>query len=321
MYKGIVQIGLSLFLEREFRRCIRKGERLNMKIAVLDIGGTSIKSGIYCNDEILNYKETDTEAKKGGYYVIEKAKKILKDYGAFDRIGVSTAGQVNAKEGKIIYANENLPAYTGMNIKDLLEETFGKPAAVENDVNAAAIGEAYKGAGKGYDDFLCLTYGTGVGGAIVIDRKIYKGTAFLAGEFGGLIVRADQRDARKDILSGCYERYASTTALINKAMELEPSLKNGREIFERIGEAKVKLLVDNWIQEILYGLISFIHLFNPSCIILGGGVMRQQYIVEKIREVLYDNIIPSYRSVVIKQAELGNTAGMLGAAMLAKELQ
>ena len=77
MYKGIVQIGLSLFLEREFRRCIRKGERLNMKIAVLDIGGTSIKSGIYCNDEILNYKETDTEAKKGGYYVIEKAKKIL----------------------------------------------------------------------------------------------------------------------------------------------------------------------------------------------------------------------------------------------------
>ena len=128
-----------------------------MKIAVLDIGGTSIKSGIYCNDEIHNYKETDTEAKKGGYYVIEKVKKILKDYGAFDRIGVSTAGQVNAKEGKIIYANENLPAYTGMNIKDLLEETFGKPAAVENDVNAAAIGEAYKGAGKVQEEPLSQT--------------------------------------------------------------------------------------------------------------------------------------------------------------------
>lgn len=292
-----------------------------MKIAVLDIGGTSIKSGICCNDKILNYKETDTEAKKGGYYVMEKAKEILNGYGAFDCIGISTAGQVNSKEGSIIYANENIPEYTGMNIKALLEETFGKPVAVENDVNAAALGEAHMGAGRGYDDFLCLTYGTGVGGAIVIDKKIYKGTAFLAGEFGGLIVRADQRDARKDILGGCYERYASTTALINKAMELEPPLKNGRVIFDRVGEEKVKLLVDNWIQEIIYGLISFIHIFNPSCIILGGGIMRQQYIVEKIREVLYDNIIPSYRNVVIRQAELGNTAGLLGAAMLAKELQ
>ena len=102
---------------------------------------------------------------------------------------------------------------------------------------------------------------------------------------------------------------------------MEPPLKNGREIFDRVGEEKVKLLVDNWIQEIIYGLISFIHIFNPSCIILGGGIMRQQYIVEKIREVLYDNIIPSYRNVVIRQAELGNTAGLLGAAMLAKELQ
>ena len=94
---------------------------------------------------------------------------------------------MNSKEGYIRYANENIPGYTGMRIRDILEEEFHVPVAVENDVNAAAIGEGRFGAGKDMEDFLCITYGTGVGGAVVIGKEIYRGDSFSAGEFLSLI--------------------------------------------------------------------------------------------------------------------------------------
>ena len=291
-----------------------------MKIAALDIGGTSIKAGIWEDGILTDIKEYDTNAKAGGRAVIEKAIAILKEYEEFDRIGISTAGQVNSKEGSIRYANENIPGYTGMRVKSILEENFHVPVAVENDVNAAAIGEAIYGAGKAFDDFLCLTYGTGVGGAIVINKKIYTGAEFSAGEFGGILVHPEARK-EGDYFSGCYERYASTTALVERARSYDSSLTNGRKIFERLDEAPIKEIVDEWVKEIMYGLISLIHIFNPSCIVLGGGVMGQTYVVEKLEQMLYTNIMPSFRKVVLRKAELGNTAGLLGAVSLASEMK
>ena len=164
-----------------------------MRIAALDIGGTSIKSGIWDGQKLLETREWDTNAKQGGVYVVDRAVEILRTYEPFDAVGISTAGQVDAKEGAIRYANDNIPGYTGMRIRDRMESEFHVPAAVENDVNAAALGEARFGAGKGYEDFLCITYGTGVGGAIVIGQKIYTGSMWSAGEFGGILVHPNER--------------------------------------------------------------------------------------------------------------------------------
>ena len=164
-----------------------------MRIAVLDIGGTSIKSGLWNGQELVRTQEQDTDAKKGASHVVSRVLEILGTYGSFDGVGISTAGQVNSKEGFIRYANENIPGYTGTRLRDLVASEFGVPVAVENDVNAAALGEAVWGAGRDYDDFLCLTYGTGVGGAIVIGKKIYSGSMFSGREFGGMVVHPESR--------------------------------------------------------------------------------------------------------------------------------
>ncbi|MCI8889178.1 MAG: ROK family protein [Hungatella sp.] len=287
-----------------------------MRAAVLDIGGTSIKSGVWNGEELTDVKEWDTNAKQGGLYVVNRAVEILKSYEPFEAIGISTAGQVNSKEGYIRYANENIPGYTGMRLRERMENEFGVSAAVENDVNAAALGEAWFGAGKDYDDFLCITYGTGVGGAIVIGKEVYTGSMFSAGEFGGILIHPEDR-VKGDPFSGCYEKYASTTALVAKALEYDESLTNGRSIFSRLEEERARAIVDQWIDEMAHGLVTIIHIFNPSCIILGGGVMEQPYILNRLEQKTKGRIMDSFRNVVIKGAVLGNRAGLMGASWLA----
>ena len=288
----------------------------DMKIAVLDIGGTSIKSGIFRNGSLHEIKENDTNSSNGGEFVINRAKEILKSYGDIDGVGISTAGQVDFAQGMIRYANKNIPGYTGMRIREIMENEFHVPVVVENDVNAAAIGERHYGAGIGYKDFICLTYGTGVGGAIVINGDVYRGSTFSAGEMGAMIIHPEDRDASEDMYSGCYEKYASTTALVRKIMSFDESLNNGRKIFTALGRKEVKAAVDQWIKEIAFGLISLIHIINPSCVILGGGVMEQEYILEKVKENVMKNIMESYQHVAITKTALGNKAGMYGAAAL-----
>lgn len=296
------------------------GERgFSMKIMVLDIGGTSIKSGIFENGELSDIRETPTEAKKGGDFVMETAIGIIRSYQekhTFEKIGISTAGQVNPYEGYIIYANENIPGYTGMPVKKIMEDTFHVPCNVENDVNCAALGEAAFGAGKNERHFACLTYGTGVGGALVLNHRLFHGSTCSAGEFGAMVVHPEDRFYHQDAYAGCYEKYASTTALVKKAMEYDPALSNGRLIFTRMEEAEVQKILLDWVQEIVYGLTTIIHMLNPECVILGGGIMEQPWVLEQIRSMLQPQIMSSFRHVEIKKAALGNQAGMLGAAVV-----
>lgn len=290
-----------------------------MKVMSLDIGGTAIKAGIFEKGTLSSVREFPTNAAFGGEYVVSRAKEIIHEYknaNWFDAIGISTAGQVDPYKGCIIYANKNIPGYTGTQLKNIMEAEFCVPVAVENDVNAAAIGEAVFGAGRGLSDFVCLTYGTGVGGAMFSGGNLYHGSSCSAGEFGAMIMHPEDRNPEEDMYSGCYEKYASVTALAERAKKLDPSLSSGRAVFARKDEPAVGEIIDKWIGEVVNGLVTVVHMLNPSCIILGGGVMEQPYVLKKVRENLYDNIMPSFRHVEIKKAELGNKAGLIGAACL-----
>lgn len=290
-----------------------------MAVMALDIGGTAIKSALYNDGTLTDIKETPTQAAQGGSHVVNRIKEIIKEYQkdySFERIGISTAGQVDPVRGEIVYANQNIPGYMGTKLKKIMEEEFHVPTKVENDVNSAAIAESVFGVGKPYKEFVCLTYGTGVGGAIFANGKLYTGSSYCAGEFGAIVTHPEDRILGKDMFVGCYEKYASVTALVNSALRVDASLTNGRKIFERIGEPEVKEVVDRWILEIIYGLTTIIHMLNPECVILGGGVMEQPYVLERLREQLYQHIMSSYHHVMIEKAALGNRAGMLGAAGL-----
>lgn len=288
-----------------------------MKVLVFDVGGTSIKYGYCIDNTLVDMKETPTEAKKGGQHILDTLISLIRTQEGYDAIGISTAGQVNADEGYIIYANENIPNYTGIRIREVLEREFHVPVVVENDVNSAAMGEAIYGAGKAYPDFLCLTYGTGVGGAIVRDKKVYHGSSFSAAEFGAIVTHAEERINSTSFFDGCYERYASTTALVRSAMAYHPALDSGRKIFENLDDPNVMAILDSWVDEIMLGLSSLTHIFNPSCIVMGGGIMVQPLIIEKIRQKKSRFIMPSFCHVQILPAELGNSAGLLGACYLA----
>lgn len=287
-----------------------------MKLTVLDIGGTSIKYAKYENGVLENFSECNTEAYEGGPYVIQKVIKIIHGLGTCDGIGISTAGQVDFERGCIRYANDNIPGYTGMEIRKILEEEFEVPVFVENDVNAVAIGEGKFGAARGISDYLCLTYGTGVGGAAVIDGKLLRGSGGSAAEFGSMIIHGEHVN-QGGVLEGCYEYYASTSALVQKVQERFPYIANGRQVFEKLEIPAIQMLVDEWIREIAHGLVTLIHIFNPKCVILGGGVMNQAYVVEAVRRRVKECIMPSFCDVEILAASLGNKAGLWGAVYIA----
>ena len=288
-----------------------------MKILVFDIGGTSIKYST-CTDHVLGeVRETPTQAHLGGRHILDKVTQLIGQESGYDAIGISTAGQVNSQKGSIIYANSNIPNYIGMEIKKELEEKFHVPVAVENDVNAAALGEAVYGAGKDFPNFLCLTYGTGVGGAIIENKAVYHGSSFSAAEFGAIVTHSRDKLNGSDFYDGCYERYASTTGLIKMAQEYDPALDSGRKIFARLEDPTIQQILNRWVDEIMLGLSSLTHIFNPACIILGGGIMAQPLILQMIRERVNRFIMPSYAHVQIFPAALGNSAGLLGANYLA----
>uniref|UniRef100_UPI0040262A67 ROK family protein n=1 Tax=Eubacterium sp. TaxID=142586 RepID=UPI0040262A67 len=294
-----------------------------MRILTFDIGGTNIKYGI-CNEKFLlsDVHSVPTEASKGGQYIINKVLDIIETYDNIDRIAISTAGQVDSESGIVVYATDNIPYYTGMMVKKMIETKTGIPTFVENDVNSAALGEANFGAAKGFTDFICLTFGTGIGGAIFLNRKLYKGGHSSAGEFGHLITHAGGKSCTCGG-EGCYEQYASAKALSQAVEKVAGKPLNGFQIFskENFENPEIRHAVDIWIDEIILGLKSLIYVFDPQLIVLGGGIMNEKYIIELIDRKIYKELMENFKNVKIVNSQLGNDAGLLGAAFQASKLK
>lgn len=287
-----------------------------MTVLAIDIGGTAIKVGkISALGTLLSFEEYENDGTKGGPFLIKRLFEIADMQNGYNSIGISTSGQVDSESGTIIFANDNIPHYTGTPLKKMIEDRYKVPVAVENDVNAAALGERYFGAGRPYRDFICLTYGTGIGGAIIIHSNVHKGLNGAAGEFGHMIVHPGGEACRCGRV-GCYESYASTTALLKRAKEVEPHLSNGKMVFRKYeeGNPPIQEIVHDWINEIAIGITSLIHIFNPPAVIIGGGIMEQRNLVDKIEGQVQSMIMPSFAEVRILQATLGNKAGLFGAA-------
>lgn len=291
-----------------------------MKILAFDIGGTEIKYA-FCDENfnLTEKKSIPTNAHEGGKRIIERIVEIIKSCNGVDRVGISTAGQVDSVKGEIVFATDSIPGYTGTKIKEIIEAETGIPAAVENDVNSAALGEAIFGAAKGCSDFICLTYGTGIGGAIYFDNKLFTGSSFSAGEFGHIITHAGGRKCSCGGV-GCYEAYASAGALVRNVAEKLGKKMNGREIFANFDNPEIRLLIDEWIDEIVIGLKSLVYIFNPSLIVAGGGIMNEAYITDEINKRMQKELMASYRNVKIVKALMGNDANKLGAAYLAANI-
>lgn len=296
-----------------------------MGFLVFDIGGTAVKYGLVSDSfEILDSKEMPT-ANEGesanAQTVLQNLEKVMTEYkGQYDAIGISTAGQVDFERGYIVYGTDNIPGFSDTDMRGIFESKFGVPVAVDNDVNCAGLGEAHFGAGKDSDYFICLTYGTGVGGAIYLNGDIFRGFKSAAGEFGHMMIHAGGAQCtcgRK----GCYEAYASCRALTDRVSEHFGRYVSGREIFEphMLEDPFIKQALGDWEDEIVNGLVSLSYIFNPPLIVLGGGIMSEELLVNHIREKLIANVGVNYQSVKIEKAQLKNKAGMLGAAYIAKQ--
>lgn len=281
--------------------------------AVIDIGGTSIKYGVINKEGVLiESNDRDTEAYKGGLSIIDKVKEIIKEIRIDNDISgicISTAGMVCPKEGKITYAGPTIPNYTGVEVKKILEKEFKIPCSVENDVNCAALGEFFDGAGMGTNSMVCLTIGTGIGGAIILDGKILHGFSNSAGEIGYMIVNGEH-----------IQNIASTTSLVrNVALRkgIDNNSIDGRYILDNyengdlICREEVERLVDN----LALGISNIVYSVNPEVVVLGGGIMAREEIfrplIEKsLKKYLIESV---YINTRIEFAKLKNTAGMKGA--------
>ena len=287
-----------------------------MRIAALDIGGTAIKYGIWEAGQLTGLSESPSPT-ACARDLVNALTDIVRGLGPVDAVGISTRGQVDGN-GVILYDNGPIADYTGTPLKAILEQELGVPVWVENDVNSAAWGEACLGAGKDSRDFLCLTYGTGIGGAIVLNGQLYRGANWSAGEFGSMQLFS-QKPAWQGFGGAYYENYASAAALVDAAKAVDPALSDGRMVCARLDDPALAPVFDRWITHVSFGLSTLIHIFNPGLIVLGGGILQNAELFRRIDACTRAQLMPGFEVVQLKQAQLGNRAGLIGAALLAEQ--
>lgn len=311
----------------------------------IDLGGMSIKAGI-CNDEgvILTKDTCVTVRDEDGDRILSDMAalclKVIADAGLtpedIEYAGIASPGSADSEKGIIIYAS-TLPFLNYPIAEKLREKTGIKKVFIDNDANAAAKGEATYGAAKGYKDSLFITIGTGVGGGIIIDGKVYSGFNFSGAELGHIVIVQNGDDCtcgRK----GCLECYASATALIKQTKEemlINKDSKlwdvcegviekvNGKTVFDAmlLHDESAHKVYKKYIEYVACGITNFINIFQPEVLSIGGGISKQgEILLAPIREIVEKEQYSRYsdKKTIIKIAELGNDAGIIGAASLGK---
>lgn len=312
----------------------------------IDLGGTNIAVGIV--DE--NYQivaratsKTKTDSpEQVADAMAETAREALKNANLtlddVPWIGVGSPGTVNKATGIIEYAN-NLPFRNTPMVQMLSERLEGKEVLMENDANAAAYGEYMAGALKGADNAIAITLGTGVGGGVIINHKIYSGSNFAGAELGHTVIVVDGRPCTCG-RNGCWETYASATGLIRTTKEhMEKAPKDsplwtlvggdinqvsGRTAFDamRQGDAIGAAIVEEYIHYLSEGIVNMVNIFQPDILCVGGGISNERdTLMNPVRAFVEKQqyAMNSSKKTVICRAELGNDAGIIGAALLGKE--
>lgn len=309
----------------------------------VDIGGMSLKIGFVSEEgKILHHysfpfskgAESGEETIRGlGRSILGEMKKKDIPSSSIVGIGVGCPGSINSKEG-ICCFNGNL-LWRDLPIAALLKETTGFNAKVSNDANVAMLGEARFGAAKDFHNAVLLTLGTGVGGGLYLDDRLYEGNEGKGAELGHMIIQYHGYPCTCG-LEGCLESYASVTALIRMskdAMHKNPSSLmweycdhdlekvNGKTAFEsaKKGDKTALEVVDTYENYLTVGLVNFCNIFRPEAILIGGGLSNQkEYLTDalakKLKALRYG--FEGTPEVKILVTNLGNDAGILGAAAL-----
>jgi len=295
----------------------------------IDIGGTAVKIGLVDENNRILSSETRS-VNFDGYQtpimttVIALAREMLAQ--APEQpvgIGVSATGQIDVHTGTVIGVGANFGDWLGCGIRTLLEDAFSLPVTVINDANAAALGEQTCGSARGKSNVLVVTIGTGVGGGIIENGRLVQGMRGIGGEIGHYSIRFDGESCPCGS-RGCFERYASTGALVRTftgdpelldALGVHPEDVNGKVIFEHLDHPAVFAAVDRWMDHIAYGITGLVHIFNPEIVLIGGGISREEsHFIRPLREKILSRVMPRFGEVLeVEAAGLGNNAGLLGA--------
>lgn len=290
----------------------------------MDIGGTFIKYAIVDRDgtmSTLNKRKTSKEGRDAllgqVFGIIEELQGDSGDRNIIG-IGISSAGQVNHEKGIVLNATDNLPGWAGTKLQAIVEDRYGVVCQTDNDVKCAALGEMCFGNGNGIRDFVCISIGTGVGGAIIEDGRLIRGTDGIAGEVGHLVIKAGGRKCNCGN-RGCYEQYASVTALKRTVAEklgtrYLPYDTGAEWLFERYDkDERLKSIIDRFIENIADGVASLVNIVNPHTVIIGGAVSESGLLMNKVIHKVYEKVMPVFkRNLNILPALMGNRASVLG---------
>jgi glucokinase len=313
----------------------------------IDIGGTNLKGTVMNRaGEFRHLIRMPTEAEKGGAKLLENILGLIEDLidkeekdGSFIGVGIGTPGFVDA-EGTVIGGAKNLPGWEGSNLYRPIKKRFGLPATAGNDVTVGTLAEWRYGAGLGVQNVVCLMLGTGIGGGIVANGQLYKGTYGMAGELGHISVETNGRQCNCGI-KGCVECYASATGIVRTAVEICRDLEARKQTsFSKLANDKPEKLTSKTIYEYVkkndpiacqvneivceklarvIGIM--VNTLSPDRIILGGGVMMAgQVIIDTVSKYVPQNCwkdVWQHCELVI--AKCGENAGVIGAAQLVFE--
>ena len=303
----------------------------------IDLGGTNIVAGVVDDEfRIVATAKCKTRIPRPAEEIVvdmaRMAKEAVQNAGLtmadIAYVGVGSPGTCNADTGIVEYSNnlqfEKLP------LRDMLGGMLDKAVYIENDANAAALGEALAGAAKGAQSGVCITLGTGVGGGIIVDGQIVSGLGGAGGEVGHSLLVLDGQPCTCG-RSGCWEAYASATALIRQGKEAAAShpdsLLNrypaltGRDVFDAAddGDAAAKAVLDRYYDYVAAGITNLVNILSPEMVLIGGGISRQgERLLAPIRRYVAANCFGGTErpQPVIQTAQLGNEAGIIGAAAL-----